>query len=141
SPDGKYLASGNADQAIHLWELSIGKERRQLVGHQGALTSLAFSPDSKTLASAEGGPTVRLWDVATGKEKLQVVAQGRACTIVVFLADGKTLASAHLDGSIRFCEASTGKEIRLISSRQTAAADGGDRRAPAGGPGGGFPGG
>src|SRR5262249_52759764 len=49
SPDGKWLASGGADQPIRLWDVMTGRELRQFKGHKAAVTSLIFSADGKTL--------------------------------------------------------------------------------------------
>jgi hypothetical protein len=44
--------------------VATGKGLRPLAGHQGPITSLAFSDDGKALASASGDTTVLVWDVA-----------------------------------------------------------------------------
>jgi WD40 repeat protein len=66
SPDGKALASGGSDRAVHLWELSTGGQRACFVGHQNAVTCVAFSPDGKALASGSQDGTALVWD-ATGR--------------------------------------------------------------------------
>ncbi len=44
SPDGQWLAAGDAAGGLRLWELDTGRERA-LTGHKGVLPSVAFSPD------------------------------------------------------------------------------------------------
>ena len=66
--DGKYLASGGADQIVRLWDLAARKELRQFKGHRGRrINSLSFSPDGKLLASTTGSlgddHTARIWEV------------------------------------------------------------------------------
>ena len=50
---GTLLASGGADDTIHLWNLAKRPYAlvRTLTGDSGYIRSVAFSPDGKTLAS------------------------------------------------------------------------------------------
>jgi WD40 repeat protein len=81
SPDGKFLAAANNYNAyrnygpgaeslgvktplphVHLWDLVVGRETQVLQGHQGPISTLAFSPDGKLLATGSYDTTVLLWD-------------------------------------------------------------------------------
>ncbi|GAC1421670.1 MAG: hypothetical protein NVSMB62_16830 [Acidobacteriaceae bacterium] len=64
SPDRKTIASGSHDNTIELWDVLTREARTPLLGHKGAVRSLAFSPDSLTLASGSNDNSVKLWDVA-----------------------------------------------------------------------------
>jgi WD40 repeat protein len=72
SPDGRRLATGDADGAIKIWDvtapLEVKVELHTLRGHVKAVTGLAFSPDGTRLASGGADRTVRLWDTRSGQE-------------------------------------------------------------------------
>jgi WD40 repeat protein len=68
APDGKTVASANADRTIKLWDVGNGKLTRLLKGHYSPVGGLSFAPDGKTLASASDDQKVGLWDLETGKE-------------------------------------------------------------------------
>lgn len=114
SPDGRLLASGGRDKVVKLWEVSTGRLVHSLVGHDAAVTALAFTPDSRTLASASADEdnTVRLWDVQTGRSLHTLAAHDDWVTSVAFAPDGATLASGSRDRKLIFWDARTGRKLR-----------------------------
>ncbi len=67
SPTGDLLASGSADRAVVLWEMTGRTQVRRFTGFQGPVKSVAFSPDVRWLATGDwsaGG--LHIWDVNSG---------------------------------------------------------------------------
>jgi WD40 repeat protein len=99
SPDNHFLAMGDYDGCIDLWDF----ERKQLLGTlvspQGIIYSVAFSPDSQTLASTmasaitEANGLIYLWDLQTFTLKQKLRGHTQMTTGVAFSPDGQLLAS------------------------------------------------
>ena len=106
SADQRFIAAGNADSNITLFDVKRGKTIRQLQGHTGGVNTVTFTPDSKTLASASGDSTVRLWNVATGQVVLTVEHIGPA-TGVSFSNDGMLMATSGADAAVRLWRAAS----------------------------------
>jgi eukaryotic-like serine/threonine-protein kinase len=115
SPDGKLLASSDAQSTISLWDAATLRLKGRLEwGH--SVYSLAFSPDGKTLASG-GYPRhpqvcVGLWDVATGKLLRGYDGkQGVPVTAVAFSPDGQRLLAGY-EKSLVVWDVESGQEVR-----------------------------
>jgi hypothetical protein len=68
TPDGKALASAGANGTIRLWDVTTGKELREVATQAEGITGVTFSPDGRTLKVHHASGEVRVWEVATGKE-------------------------------------------------------------------------
>src|SRR5207245_2907921 len=92
SPDGKYVAAGLADNSIRLFAVADSKDKKDkkdskdkkdkkdskdnkdesknLTGHAGPVTDLAFTPKGD-LISASADKTVQVWNAAGAAKKLE----------------------------------------------------------------------
>jgi WD40 repeat protein len=61
SPDGKLVAAGGIDHAVHVWETEKLEHHISYIGHDGIVQTVAFSPDGKSLASGSLDGTVKIW--------------------------------------------------------------------------------
>jgi WD40 repeat protein/serine/threonine protein kinase len=107
SPDGKYLASADAQGTVLLRGAVSGRTDHSFTAEAGGVRALAFSPDGRHLAFA-AGTQVRLWGVGRRTSALL----GRHEQPVVGLAfrhDGKRLASVSADQVITVWDAPDGK--------------------------------
>ena len=51
-PNSLYLATASSDYTARLWDVQKGTPVRVFIGHQSAVSTLAFSPDGQFLATA-----------------------------------------------------------------------------------------
>jgi WD40 repeat protein len=104
SPDGRWLAAGNSDGKVRLFDAWTGRTRKTF-DHKGvAVASLSFSPDGRWLASggeATEQPAKELivWDVSGGGVKFSTDAN-RGFNRIAFSADGKWLAAVGGAGKV-----------------------------------------
>ena len=119
SPDGKTLATGDADGTARLWNPATGRQTRPpLHGGSQAVTSVAFSPDGKTLATGDDSGAAQLWNLATGRQtRLASHGDADGITSVAFSPDGKTLASGDDSGEAQLWNLATRQETRRRQER------------------------
>jgi WD40 repeat protein/beta-lactamase regulating signal transducer with metallopeptidase domain len=151
SPDGRSIATENADRGVTLWEVASGKQRGRLgqsaaprpvrnpgglvvnvevsglaggLSEPGGPVGVAFSPDGRALAV--GGPdrAVRLWDVGAGKELGRLPGHAGRIETIAFAPHGTSLASGADDTTILLWEtAGLAKGLERPSAVELSAAE------------------
>jgi WD40 repeat protein len=116
SPDGRYVASGAADQVIRLWELPDCREVRKFdTGPDFSTTAMAFSPDSKHLFSGGKRGEVTMWEIETGRPKV-VVTHSKPLHGIAVSPDGRWLASTSTEGLKLWDRTSAAAKLEIVEN-------------------------
>lgn len=117
SPDGRLLATGNADRndwTIQLLGVRVGHGLWRLEGHTSWVNSVAFSPDGRFLVSGSSDTTARLWDVQSRQVIWLLKVHAGSVNTAVFSPDGLLLATGSDDTTVRVWEIRGRRELWRI---------------------------
>jgi WD40 repeat protein len=106
SPDGRWMATGSADDTVLLWDLDhLDADPRPLAGHTDDVVVLAFSHDGQWLATGSLDNTAMLWDLEDPEAEPRILA-GHTDQVrsLAFSSDGRWLATGSFDGTIQLHE-------------------------------------
>jgi WD40 repeat protein len=110
SPDGRTLATGNADRTAKWWNVRAGELERTLPAEPGVgsyVQGVAFTPNGRGFLSLVGGD-VTLWDARTAEAQRTFSRGGAMSGRLMCLAvspDGKSVAaggSSGLGGTLQY---------------------------------------
>jgi periodic tryptophan protein 2 len=119
-PSGEAVAAGSADSfEVFLWSVQTGKLLDILTGHEGPVSSLAFSPSGNNqLASVSWDRSMRIWNVFGRSRVVEPFTLSSDALAVAFRPDGNELAVSTLDGQITFFDVQQGKQTGVIEGRK-----------------------
>ena len=115
--NSKILASSSPDNTLRVWSLnldagSVNLLFPPLVGHAGAVHSIAWSSDGSFLVSGANDKTLRKWDPSSGTCAFVTAALHTHWVYTVTCSPhNKNFASGGLDGSVFIWDASSGDRI------------------------------
>jgi WD40 repeat protein len=140
SPDGRWLATGDENGYVALWDVESGELQHTLQQRRSReVRCVAFSPDSKLIAAAIHGYVVepgddasheqtrdellRVWEVETGEELFSMVDPCRGIRSVAFSPDGKRFAVAGRYEGPHFTVQIHDVETQRVTGRLSGHAD------------------
>ncbi|KAI8925529.1 quinon protein alcohol dehydrogenase-like superfamily [Entophlyctis helioformis] len=118
-PSGEIVCAGSFDTfEIFVWSVQTGRLLDILPGHEGPVSSLAFSPTDGFLTSASWDKTVRTWDVFGRDKQADSFDHLSEVLTIAFAPDGKHFAATTLSGQICFWNLGLGKQVATIEGRK-----------------------
>ena len=114
SPNGQFIASGNAEKTIDLWRVSNGAQLRTFTGHGKGVRSVAYSPDGSIIASGTSDGSVWLWQAGNGNLLQTLAGHSAWVQALAFSPDGQILASGSGDNTIKIWQSSNGALLRTL---------------------------
>lgn len=117
---GEFVAAGGQDIfEIYLWSVKTGRLLEMLAGHEGPVSSLAFSPTltSTVMVSVSWDKTMKIWDAIEKGSAHETVMLASDGISLAFKPDGQEVAVATLNGQISTFNLRTSQQVASIEGR------------------------
>lgn len=118
SPDGRFLAAGGRDGALHIWQVGSGLTLHEFQAHQKSISSLSYSPDGALLATAGYDAVARLWDVGDLQNLGEMIGGSYAIPAIAFTPDNANLAIVN-SNVIRLREVATQRMVVSLVANES----------------------
>ncbi|HMF16106.1 MAG TPA: WD40 repeat domain-containing protein [Gemmataceae bacterium] len=125
SKDGKFVAAGDEDNGVSVWNISTGERLFNANEHRKPVLAMAFSPDNNILATGADDDQIILWDIRNRTKKRFSLAPDQQMPLSIgFSPDGVILGAVGGDGVASLWEMKSKKvwRIRFSSYGLTALA-------------------
>jgi len=120
SPDERWIASGDRDGVVIIWDAATGHRQRGLEAGRGEVTAVRFSPDGKWLSTAGQDRTVHLWKTDSWREEQQIQKHTMTICALAWSPDSKWLASGGRDGDVHIWDVTNARHHHTLSGHVDA---------------------
>ncbi|MEA3501896.1 MAG: WD40 repeat domain-containing protein [Actinomycetota bacterium] len=133
APEGRYVATAQADSTIRLWEplsrrpvwlwLLRGILRRQfeelrLNGDAGQAFAVAFTPDGEQVVGGFFDHTLKVWNLATAQEVMILSGHSDSVADVAVTPDDRLAVSSSWDGRLILWELASGHPVGILKDHE-----------------------
>ena len=113
SSDGRFLATGDENGQVNVWDIHTQKVVAQLQGDPEYIAAVKFSSDNRILAGAGYKGDIKLWKVGNW-ERLGTLNNSATASAISFSPDSKILASTGYE-SINLWEVNIGEKVATLT--------------------------
>ncbi|MGE3182421.1 MAG: PKD domain-containing protein, partial [Phycisphaerae bacterium] len=119
------IVSGSVDQTAKLWNSTSGSLIGQfqpvfaggdlVMGHNNAITSVAFSPDGTRVVTGSDDRLAIVWNASNFSSLFELSGHSGRVTSVDYAPDGATIITGSFDQTARLWSAETGEFLRRVT--------------------------
>ncbi|CAH2312597.1 U3 small nucleolar RNA-interacting 2 isoform X2 [Pelobates cultripes] len=121
SSDGKYLASGDRNKLIFIWNAETCQNLHKFQGHRDAVSGLSFQKGKHQLFSASHDRSVKVWNVAENSYIETLFGHQDSITGLDSLSRERCVTSGGRDGTVRVWKIA--EESQLVFSGHEGSID------------------
>ena len=121
-PSAEVVCAASHDSFdIHLWSVQTGALLDQLSGHEGPVSTLAFTPDGRYLISGSWDRSIRIWSIFDRTQSSEVLQLTSDLLCITIRPDSAQLCASTLDGALSFWSLATSvQESGLTGARDVS---------------------
>jgi len=123
SLDGRLLITGSKDGLVRIWDLHRESLETVLLGHRGAVQTVAISSTSKKVLSGSKDGTARIWDVKTSTCLHVLECHKTVVQKIMISANEAVVFTGAQDGDVRLWDPSSGTLLTTFFSEAGAITD------------------
>ncbi|XP_037535279.1 U3 small nucleolar RNA-interacting protein 2 isoform X2 [Nematolebias whitei] len=101
SSDGKYLATGDMNKLIMIWEAETCKHLYKFTGHKGPVSGLSFRKGTHDLYSASHDRSIKVWNVDENAYVETLFGHQDSITGLDSLSRERCVTAGGRDGTVR----------------------------------------
>lgn len=118
-PAAEVVCAGSHDSFdVHLWSVQTGALLDQLSGHEGPISTLAFTPDGSMLVSGSWDRTIRTWNVFDRSQSSETLQLTSDLLCVAVRPDSAQIAASTLDGQLTFWDVESSVQQATMDGRR-----------------------
>ncbi|RZF43950.1 hypothetical protein LSTR_LSTR006758 [Laodelphax striatellus] len=101
SADNQFLASGDVESVIHIWQPETMNHLHTFKYHSGAITGLAICQESNSLYSASADRSVKVFNLDEMMYVETLIGHQSSVTSIDVLCKNRTISTGGTDNSVR----------------------------------------
>jgi tetratricopeptide (TPR) repeat protein len=114
TPDGASLVTGGDEPVVKVWNVSDGKLRCALTGHERAVDAVAIAPDGQVVATSSDDHMVKLWHLGSCRLLNTVSLFTDEVWSLAFSPDGSKLVAAGKEPRMAVWSMPTAKLVQSV---------------------------
>lgn len=113
SEDERYIATGDEDGNIIIWDTKSLLMKQVLHAHSAAVNSIVFSSSTKYLLSGSSDKSIKLWDIDENQCLIEIDNQS-AVTTLAFSSDQERVLVGYQNGTAKLWNLKSQKCLKIM---------------------------